>query len=127
MTTTASTAAAIAPGDVASLEAEGIPQFPTDRAALRRHLLDAIVRIRPILEADAEANDADETLAWPSVVALYREGLLSLKVPRELGGARGRPAPLSRALRRTFVHQPVSRLVRLHQQHQRRVARRLPS
>ena len=86
MTTTATTAAAIAPGDVASLEAEGIPQLPTDRAALRRHLLDAIARIRPILEADAEANDADETLAWPSVVALYREGLLSLKVPRELGG-----------------------------------------
>ena len=84
--TTASTAVAIAPGDVASLEAEGIPQFPAERAALRRHLLDAIARIRPILEADAEANDAGETLAWPSVVALYREGLLSLKVPRQLGG-----------------------------------------
>ena len=53
---------------------------------MRRHLLDAIARIRPILEADAEANDAGETLAWPSVAALYREGLLSLKVPRELGG-----------------------------------------
>jgi alkylation response protein AidB-like acyl-CoA dehydrogenase len=76
----------IAPFDVAFLEAEGIPQLPTDRAALRRHLLDAIARIRPILEADAEANDDAETLAWPSVVALYREGLLSLKVPRELGG-----------------------------------------
>ena len=84
--TTASTAVAIAPGDVASLEAEGIPQFPAERAALRLHLLEAIARIRPILEADAEANDAGETLAWPSVVALYREGLLSLKVPRELGG-----------------------------------------
>ncbi len=84
--TTASTAVAIAPGDVASLEAEGIPLFPAERAALRRDLLDAIARIRPILEGDAEANDAAETLAWPSVVALYREGLLSLKVPRELGG-----------------------------------------
>ena len=40
----------------------------------------------PFLEADAEDNDAGETLSWPSVVALYREGLLSLKVPRELGG-----------------------------------------
>lgn len=86
MTTTASNAVAIAASDVAGLEAEGIPQLPTDRAALRRHLLDSIARIRPILEADAEANDAGETLAWRSVVALYREGLLSLKVPRELGG-----------------------------------------
>ena len=86
MTTTAETAGAISSGDVASLEALGIPELPTEREKLRRHLLDAIARIRPILEADAEANDAAETLAWPSVVALYREGLLSLKVPRELGG-----------------------------------------
>ena len=51
-----------------------------------RHLLDAIARIRPILEADAEASDAGGTLAWPSVVALYQEGFLSLKAPLELGG-----------------------------------------
>ena len=46
----------------------------------------AVDRVRPVLEADAEANDANETVEWPSVVAMYREGLLSLKVPRELGG-----------------------------------------
>ena len=86
MTTIAETAGAISSGDVASLEALGIPELPTEREELRRHLLDAITRIRPILEADAEANDDAETLAWPSVVALYREGLLSLKVPHELGG-----------------------------------------
>lgn len=84
--TTAAVAETIAPFDVAGLEAFGIPQLPSEREALRHHLLDAIARVRPILEADAEANDANETLAWPSVVALYREGLLSLKVPRELGG-----------------------------------------
>ena len=71
---------------VAALEAEGIPQLPAEPAALRAHLLDAIARIRPILETDAEANDAGATLAWSSVAALYREGLLSLKVPRALGG-----------------------------------------
>ena len=86
MTSAAAAATAIAPFDVAALEDLGIPPLPTDREELRRHLLDAIVRIRPILEADAAANDAGETLAWSSVVALYREGLLSLKVPRELGG-----------------------------------------
>ena len=86
MTTAPAAVETIAPFDVATLEALGIPDLPADREALRRHLLDAIARIRPILEADAEANDAGETLAWPSVVALYREGLLSLKVPRELGG-----------------------------------------
>ena len=88
MTTTpvALTANSVAPFDVAALESLGISNLPTEREALRRHLLDAIARIRPILEADAEDNDAGETLSWPSVVALYREGLLSLKVPRELGG-----------------------------------------
>lgn len=84
--TTGVHASAIAPLDIAGLQNCGIPALPTDRGALRTHLLDTIARIRPILEADAEANDAAETLAWPSVVALYREGLLSLKVPRELGG-----------------------------------------
>ena len=84
--TTGESVESITPFDVAVLEALGIPKLPTDREALRRHLLDAIARIRPILEADAEDNDAGERLSWPSVVALYREGLLSLKVPRELGG-----------------------------------------
>lgn len=83
---TAAATDTIAPGDVAALEDLGIPALPTEREALRRHLLDAIARIRPILEADAAANDAGQTLAWPSVVALYRAGLLSLKAPRELGG-----------------------------------------
>ena len=81
-----STATTFAPFDVTALEDAGIPTLPSEREPLRRHLLDAIAHIRPTLEADAEANDAGETLAWPSVVALYREGLLSLKVPRELGG-----------------------------------------
>ena len=76
----------IACGDVTALENCGIPALPAEREALRRHLLDSIARVRPVLEADAEANDAGETLAWPSVEALYREGLLSLKVPRDLGG-----------------------------------------
>ena len=82
----AGTSGTILPGDVTSLEALGIPELPTERDELRSHLLDAIARIRPILEADAEDNDAAETLSWLSVVALYREGLLSLKVPQELGG-----------------------------------------
>ena len=81
-----STATTFAPFDVTALEDAGIPTLTAEREPLRRHLLHAIAHIRPTLEADAEANDAGETLAWPSVVALYREGLLSLKVPRELGG-----------------------------------------
>ena len=80
------TSATIQPYDVSALEDAGIPTLPVEREALRRHLLEAIARIRPILEADAEASDAGGTLAWPSVVALYQEGLLSLKAPLELGG-----------------------------------------
>ena len=45
-------------GKVAALEGEGIPALPAERAELRRHLLEAVGRIRPTLEADAEANDA---------------------------------------------------------------------
>ena len=86
MTTAIAADEAIAPFDLTALENLGIPELPAEREELRRHLLDAIARIRPVLEADAEANDSGETLAWSSVVALYREGLLSLKVPRELGG-----------------------------------------
>ena len=77
---------AAARGKVAELEGEGIPALPAERGELRRHLLEAVGRIRPTLEADAEANDAGGTLAWTSVAALYREGLLSLKAPRALGG-----------------------------------------
>ncbi len=84
--TTVSAPESIAPFDVAALESGGIPLLPAERDALRRCLLDAVGRVRPVLEGDAEANDAGGTLAWPSVVALYREGLLSLKAPRELGG-----------------------------------------
>ena len=86
MTIATPDANAIAPFDVTALEDLGIPELPAEREELRRHLLDAIARIRPVLEADAEANDETETLEWSSVEALYREGLLSLKVPRELGG-----------------------------------------
>ena len=86
MTTATPKSETIAPFDVAGLERVGIPDFPTEREELRRNLLAAIDDVRPTLEADAETNDAAETLGWSSVEALYRQGLLSLKVPRELGG-----------------------------------------
>ena len=86
MTTATSTEDFIQPFDVSALESAGIPELPLERETLRENLLTAIDRVRPTLEADAEANDATETLEWSSVEALYHEGLLSLKVPRELGG-----------------------------------------
>ena len=86
MTTATTQAEAPAPFDVPALESLGIPELPEDRELLRERLLAAVDSLRPTLEADAEANDATEMLEWSSVVALYREGLLSLKVPRELGG-----------------------------------------
>ena len=58
-----STAATIQPYDVSALEDAGIPTLPAEREALRSQLLEAIARIRPILEADAEASDAGGTLA----------------------------------------------------------------
>ena len=55
------TSATIQPYDVSALEDAGIPTLPAEREALRRHLLEAIARIRPILEADAEVSDTGGT------------------------------------------------------------------
>ena len=103
---------------VAALEAEGIPELPAEPAALRAHLLDAIARIRPILEADAEANDAGATLAWSSVAALYREGLLSLKVPRALGGPEVDPLLYLELVDELSYINPSAGVVRFYQCYQ---------
>ena len=65
--------------------------FPTDRAAKRRVLLDAVASVRDTLAAGASAAEADGTLPPASVAALYDSGLLRLKLPHVLGGAEADP------------------------------------
>ena len=65
--------------------------FPTDRAAKRRVLMDAVASVRDTLTAGAPAAEADGTLPPVSVAALYDSGLLRLKLPHVLGGAEADP------------------------------------
>ncbi|MBV1876979.1 MAG: acyl-CoA dehydrogenase family protein [Pseudomonadales bacterium] len=64
--------------------------FPL-QIAERDELLAKAESIRSILEADAEQNEADRTLAKTSVDALYDTGLLNMCVPRSLGGLEADP------------------------------------
>ena len=65
--------------------------FPTDPAAKRRVLMDAVASVRDTLEAGAMAAETDATLPPASVDALYDSGLLRLKMPHVLGGAEADP------------------------------------
>lgn len=61
--------------------------FPVDRDEKRRALMEAVERVRPVLEAHAQESEDEGTLARASVEALYESGLFSLKLPQVLGGA----------------------------------------
>ena len=65
--------------------------FPTDRAAKRRVLMNAVASVRDTLEAGAMDAEAHATLPAASVDALYDSGLLRLKTPHVLGGAEADP------------------------------------
>ncbi len=65
--------------------------FPTGREEKRKALLDAVEDVREALTAGAEEAEAKATLTEGMVEALYQSGLLSLKLPMELGGAEADP------------------------------------
>jgi alkylation response protein AidB-like acyl-CoA dehydrogenase len=65
--------------------------FPADRDAKRRFLLEAVERIRPVLEAHAAEAEAIATLPKATVAALVDSGLFRLKLPSVLGGAEADP------------------------------------
>jgi alkylation response protein AidB-like acyl-CoA dehydrogenase len=64
-----------------------IPVFPTEREAKRQVLLEAVDEVRDVLAAGADEAENIATLPKTTVEALYESGLLSLKLPAELGGA----------------------------------------
>jgi alkylation response protein AidB-like acyl-CoA dehydrogenase len=68
----------------------------------RDELLAKAESIRTVIEGDAERSEAERTLPMTSVNALYDAGLLSMCVPRALGGVEADP------LTQTEVYEVVS-------------------
>ncbi|PKB82814.1 MAG: hypothetical protein BZY88_03655 [SAR202 cluster bacterium Io17-Chloro-G9] len=64
-----------------------IATFPAQREEKRLALLEAVESVRETLQNGAEEAERIGTLPQKSVDALYDSGLLSFKMPEELGGA----------------------------------------
>jgi len=65
--------------------------FPTERAAKRQALLDAVDSISEILRASGPRSEERGTLATEAVDALVRTGIFRLKLAAEMGGAEADP------------------------------------
>ena len=62
-----------------------------DREETRAALLSAVERVRPVLQANADAAERDGALPEPAWSALHDAGLFRLKAPRSLGGFEADP------------------------------------
>ena len=68
-----------------------IKEFPKDREAKRRFLLDEVARIGPTLQTSGAKSEELGTLAPEAVEALRDAGMFRLKLPAEVGGAEADP------------------------------------
>jgi alkylation response protein AidB-like acyl-CoA dehydrogenase len=68
-----------------------IKEFPNEREAKRKFLLDAVARIGPILQASGPKSEELGTLAPETVAALRDAGMFRLKLPAAVGGAEADP------------------------------------
>ena len=64
-----------------------IKEFPKDRDAKRRFLLDEVARIGPVLQASGGKSEELGTLAPEAVTALRDAGMFRLKLPAAVGCA----------------------------------------
>jgi indole-3-acetate monooxygenase len=67
-------------------------EFPMEREAKRRALLNAVESVRDNILSGADEAEAMATLPKATVNALYKAGLFALKLPAVLGGAEADPA-----------------------------------
>jgi alkylation response protein AidB-like acyl-CoA dehydrogenase len=68
-----------------------IKEFPRDRDAKQKFLLEQVERIGPILQASGAESEELGTLAPEAVAALREAGLFRLKLPATVGGAEADP------------------------------------
>jgi indole-3-acetate monooxygenase len=79
-------------------------KFPADPAAKRKHLLDAVEAIAPILRASGPKSEELGTLAPDAVAALRDNGLFRLKLCAEMGGAEADPLTEMQVLETIAYH-----------------------
>ena len=68
-----------------------IEEFPKEREAKRKFLLDGVERIGPALQASGPKSEELGTLAPEAVQALRDAGMFRLKLPALVGGAEADP------------------------------------
>jgi indole-3-acetate monooxygenase len=68
-----------------------VQEFPRERAAKRKFLLEAVERIGPTLQAWGPKSEELTTLAPAAVQALREAGMFRLKLPAAVGGAEADP------------------------------------
>ena len=79
-------------------DAARIPELP--------RLLEAVEKIRPVIEADAAASEALRALPPTSVDAIRDAGVFHMIVPRELGGCEADPRSQSEVIERLAYADP---------------------
>ena len=99
-----------------------IKEFPKDRAAKRKMLLDAVEGIATALRASGPHSEEQGTLAPEAVKALRDTGMFRLKLCAEMGGAEADPVTEMLVLEESRLSRLDQRLVHHGRRHCDRVA-----
>jgi alkylation response protein AidB-like acyl-CoA dehydrogenase len=83
-------------------------EFPEERAAKRKFLLDRVAEIAPTLRASGPKSEELGTLAPEAVAALREAGMFRIKLVREMGGAEVDPVTEMMVLEELSYHDMTS-------------------
>jgi indole-3-acetate monooxygenase len=83
-------------------------EFPKDRDAKQKFLLEQVERIGPVLQASGARSEELGTLAPEAVAALRDAGMFRLKLPATAGGAEADPLTEMQVLEGLAYHDLTS-------------------